>query len=157
LQSRLAHVRTWTYVSNRADWVEEAELWRATTRAVEDKLSDALHAALTQRFIDRRTSAPLKGLKREDALLAGISQEGEVTVEGHFVGRLEGLEFKPDPRALGLEGKAVRNAAWRALKPEVSRRLSEIANADESALRLERDGRIRFGAGSVARVAKGAG
>ncbi len=156
LQARLAHVRTWTYVSNRADWVEDADHWRATTRAVEDKLSDALHAALTQRFIDRRTSALLKGLKREDALLAGISQEGEVTVEGHFVGRLEGLEFKPDPRALGLEGKAVRNAAWRALKPEVTRRLGEIASADESALRLERDGRIRVGAGSVARLAKGA-
>src|SRR5690606_11799412 len=125
LQTRLANIRTWTYAASRADWLEDADDWRMRTREVEDKLSDALHEALTQRFIDRRTSALLKGLKREDALLAGISEDGEVTVEGHFVGQLEGLEFKPDPRAAsGLEGRALRNAAWRALRPEVSRRLA---------------------------------
>ncbi|MES1198830.1 MAG: helicase-related protein [Pseudomonadota bacterium] len=144
LQQRLAHVRTWTYAAARADWLEDAEHWRERTREVEDKLSDALHAALTQRFIDRRTSALLKGLKREDALLAGVSHEGEVTVEGHYVGRLDGLDFKPDPRALGLEARAVRNAALRALKPEVSRRLREIADARDDALELGRDGRIRI-------------
>ena len=130
LQSRLAHIRTWTYAASRADWLQDVEDWRMKTREVEDKLSDALHDALTQRFIDRRTSALLKGLKREDALLAGITEEGEVTVEGHYVGRLEGLDFKPDPRtSSGLEGRAVRNSAMRALKPELSRRLAEIANA----------------------------
>ncbi|MES1199142.1 MAG: helicase-related protein [Pseudomonadota bacterium] len=144
LQHRLAQVRTWTYVANRVDWLEDAEEFRARTREVEDKLSDALHAALTQRFIDRRTSALLKGLKREDALLAGVSHEGEVTVEGHYVGRLDGLDFKPDPRALDLEGRAVRNAALRALKPEISRRLREIADASDDALELGRDGRIRI-------------
>src|SRR5262249_47564788 len=130
--------------------------WRRQTRAIEDKLSDALHAALTQRFIDRRTSALLKSLKREEALLAGISPEGEVTVEGHFVGQLEGLVFKPDPRALGLEGRAVRNAAWRALKPEVSRRLAAIAQASDQAMELGRDGRIRIDDAAIARLAAGA-
>src|SRR5690606_34264978 len=128
LQARLAHIRTWTYAASRADWLEAAEQWRLRTREVEDKLSDALHEALTQRFIDRRTSALLKGLKREEALLAGVSAEGEVTVEGHFVGRLDGLEFKPDPRVSGtVEGRAVRNAALRALRPEVARRLARLA------------------------------
>jgi ATP-dependent RNA helicase SUPV3L1/SUV3 len=143
LQQRLAHVRTWSYVANRADWLESTQEWRERTRAIEDRLSDALHAALTQRFIDRRTSALLKGLKREDALLAGVSADGEVTVEGHFVGRLEGLDFKPDPRALGLEGRAVRNAALRALRPEVSRRLKVIVDAPDDAIELGRDGRFR--------------
>ena len=156
LQARLAHVRTWSYAANRADWLEQPETWRARTREVEDKLSDALHTALTQRFIDRRTSALLKGLKREDALLAGISADGEVTVEGHFVGRLDGLEFKADPRALGLEGRAVRNAAWRALRPEVSRRLNEIAAASGEAIELERDGRVRVAGAVVAKLAPGA-
>jgi ATP-dependent RNA helicase SUPV3L1/SUV3 len=157
LQARLAHVRTWTYAANRADWLEDAETWRLRTRAVEDKLSDALHEALTQRFIDRRTSALLKGLKREDALLAGVSDDGEVTVEGHFVGRLEGLEFKPDPRASsGLEARAVRNAAWRALRPELSRRLARIAAADDADISLPRDGRIRIDGAPVARLAAGA-
>lgn len=154
LQSRLAHVRTWTYASNRSDWLEDAGEWRIRTRDIEDKLSDALHEALTQRFIDRRTSALLKGLKREDALLAGITPEGEVSVEGHFVGRLEGLEFKPDPRALGLEGRAVRNAAWRALGPEVAQRLRAITDAADEAFVLERDGRIKFDHAVIARVAE---
>jgi ATP-dependent RNA helicase SUPV3L1/SUV3 len=156
LQERLAHVRTWTYAASRSDWLDDAEHWRTRTREVEDKLSDALHTALTQRFIDRRTSALLKSLKREDALLAGISADGEVTVEGHFVGQLEGLAFVPDPRALGLEARAVRNAAWRALKPEVSRRLAAIASAEADALELGRDGRIRFDGAAIARLAAGA-
>ncbi len=157
LQSRLAHVRTWTYAASRPDWLEDAEAWRARTREVEDKLSDALHEALTQRFIDRRTSALLKGLKREEALLAGVSEEGEVTVEGHFVGRLEGLEFKPDPRtSSGIEGRAVRNAALRALRPEVSRRLAEIARAEDAQISLCRDGRVRVAGAPVARLAAGA-
>jgi ATP-dependent RNA helicase SUPV3L1/SUV3 len=157
LQSRLAHVRTWTYAASRADWLEDAEQWRARTRQVEDKLSDALHEALTQRFIDRRTSALLKGLKREEALLAGVSEDGEVTVEGHFVGRLEGLEFKPDPRtSSGIEGRAVRNAALRALRPEVSRRLARIAAVEDGDIALGRDGRVRVEGAPVARLTPGA-
>ncbi len=156
LQSRLAHVRTWTYAASRPDWLDDAEAWRARTRAVEDKLSDALHEALTQRFIDRRTSALLKGLKREDALLAGVTPEGEVSVEGHFVGRIEGLSFVPDPRALGLEGRAVRNAALRALRPEVTRRLARIAAAEPADITLSRDGRLLVDHAAVARLASGA-
>ncbi len=153
LQQRLAHVRTWSYAANRSDWFDDAEAWRERTRAVEDKLSDALHEALTQRFIDKRTSALLKGLKREEALLAGVSGEGEVTVEGHYVGRLDGLEFRPDPRALGLEGRAVRNAALRALRPELARRLAHIAGAQDDAISLGRDGRIRVEGAAVAKLA----
>jgi ATP-dependent RNA helicase SUPV3L1/SUV3 len=157
LQSRLAHIRTWTYAASRNDWLEDADDWRMKTREVEDKLSDALHEALTQRFIDRRTSALLKGLKREDAMLAGVSEEGEVTVEGHFVGQLDGLEFKPDPRAAdGLEGRALRNAAWRALRPEVSRRLGAIAAAADDAIKLGRDSRICVDGVAVAKLVAGA-
>jgi len=156
LQTRLAHVRTWTYAASRPDWMNDPEAWRARTREVEDKLSDALHEALTQRFIDRRTSALLKGLKREDALLAGVSVDGEVSVEGHFVGQLEGLRFVPDPRALGLEARAVRNAAIKALRPELSRRLARIAAADSVDIALTRDGRLCVDRAAVARLTPGA-
>jgi ATP-dependent RNA helicase SUPV3L1/SUV3 len=155
LQARLAHIRTWTYVANRADWIEHAPEWQAKTRAVEDKLSDALHGLLTQRFIDRRTSALLRGLRREDTMLAGVSKDGEVVVEGHFVGRLVGLDFKPDPRAIGLEERAVRHAAMKALSPEVERRLAALAAAEDADFALERDG-VRFGGAAVARIARGA-
>ncbi len=157
LHARLANIRTWTYAASRPDWLEDAGEWRTRTRDVEDRLSDALHDALTQRFIDRRTSALLKSLKREDTLLTGISGDGEVTVEGHFVGRIEGLEFRPDPRTTsGLEGRAVRNAALRALRPELSRRLMRIAAADDQVIELGKDGRLRVDGAPVAKLAQGA-
>jgi ATP-dependent RNA helicase SUPV3L1/SUV3 len=136
LQARLAHVRTWTYAANRADWLADPAHWRERTRLLEDKLSDLLHAGLAARFVDRRTSALLKGLKREDALLAGVDRVGEVTVEGHYVGRLVGLVFEADSRAVGLEEKALRNAAIQALRPEVTRRLAAVAQADDDAFTL---------------------
>ena len=87
LSKRLAFIRTWTYVAQRKDWVDDESHWRGETRAVEDRLSDALHQRLTQRFVDRRTSVLLRRLKQKEALLAEVNDKGEVTVEGEFVGR----------------------------------------------------------------------
>ncbi len=156
LQARLAHIRTWTYAANRPDWIDDCEGWRMRTREVEDRLSDALHEVLTQRFIDRRTSVLMRSLKQNDVLLAGVSPEGEVTVEGHYVGRLDGLTFKPDPRAGGREAVAVRGAAFRALRPEVTRRLRAIAEGADTAFRLDADGRVHFDGDAVARLDAGA-
>jgi ATP-dependent RNA helicase SUPV3L1/SUV3 len=127
LQQRLAAIRTWTYVANRADWVGDNKHWQGQTRVIEDKLSDTLHERLMQRFIDKRTSALLKGLKREDAMDVIVQETGEVSVEGHHVGRLVGLRFQADPMATGLEERAVKNAAFQALRPELDKRLGAIA------------------------------
>jgi ATP-dependent RNA helicase SUPV3L1/SUV3 len=127
LQQRLAAIRTWTYVANRSDWVDENRHWQGQTRVIEDRLSDTLHERLMQRFIDKRTSALLKGLKREDAMEVDVKETGEVTVEGHVIGRLVGLRFQADPQATGLEERAVKNAAFQALRPELTRRLEAIA------------------------------
>jgi ATP-dependent RNA helicase SUPV3L1/SUV3 len=127
LQQRLAAIRTWTYVANRADWVSDNKHWQGQTRVIEDRLSDTLHERLMQRFIDKRTSALLKGLKREDAMDVIVQETGEVSVEGHHVGRLVGLRFQADPLASGLEERAVKNAAFQALRPELDKRLSAIA------------------------------
>ena len=107
---RIAHVRTWTFIANRAGWTADALAWQARTREVEDKLSDALHEALTQRFIDRRTSVLMKRLHQDEDLSAEIDAEGEVVIEGEFVGRLHGFCFVADPRARGLDAKLVRRA-----------------------------------------------
>jgi ATP-dependent RNA helicase SUPV3L1/SUV3 len=155
LQRRLAHIRTWTYAANRPDWIDDCEGWRARTREIEDRLSDALHELLTQRFIDRRTSVLMKSLKQNEVLLAGVSEEGEVTVEGHYVGRLDGLTFRPDPRAGGREAQAVRHAAFRALRPEVTRRLRSIVEAEDAAFRLDADGRVHVDGPPVARLEPG--
>ena len=99
LSTRLAGVRTLAYVANRQDWLVEAGHWRETTRALEARLSDTLHEKLMARFIDRRTSALLRGLGQGEDLLAGVAQDGSVTVEGHFVGRLQWTEFRGGARS----------------------------------------------------------
>ena len=83
LANRIAHIRTWTFVSNRADWLDDPEHWQARTRAIEDSLSDALHERLTQRFIDRRTSALMRGLQGQGRADAEIADDGAVQVEKH--------------------------------------------------------------------------
>jgi ATP-dependent RNA helicase SUPV3L1/SUV3 len=140
LSTRLAGVRTLAYVANRPDWLADPGHWQGLTRALEDRLSDTLHEKLMARFIDRRTSALIRGLGRQADLLAGVSGEGEVTVEGHFVGRLRGLNFEAAKGAGALEEKALRAAAQRAVGPEVARRLGALAADADEAFALSPDG-----------------
>ena len=155
IQQRLAAIRTWTYAAHRDDWLENPALWREKTREIEDRLSDALHEALTARFVDKRTTALLAGLSKEDALVSEIGTEGEVTVEGHVVGRLVGLKFEPASSARTLEGRAVRNAASQALRPILAARLAAIAEAKGGLLDFTDGGGIRYSSELVARLSKG--
>ena len=155
LQQRLANIRTWTYAAHRPDWLENPEKWQDRTREIEDSLSDALHEALTARFVDRRTTALLASLKKEDALVTELTPEGDVRVEGHVVGRLKGLIFEPVLDARTLEGKAVRNAAQTAVRPLILERLSLIVAAPDDAFRLNDEGEIEYINSPVARLVKG--
>lgn len=155
LQNRLAAIRTWTYAANRSDWVEKAESWRGQTREIEDLLSDALHERLTQRFVDKRTTALMRGLSGEDTLEAGFGENGEITIEGHVVGKLEGLVFHPDTTANTVEGKAVRAAAMQALAPILVKRLTAICEALPIAFGLNDYAQITFDGQPIARVIKG--
>ncbi|MGE0340596.1 MAG: helicase-related protein, partial [Xanthobacteraceae bacterium] len=92
LSNRIAQVRTWTFAANRSDWLRDPEHWQGITRAVEDRLSDALHERLTQRFVDRRTSVLMRRLRENTRLETEIKESGEVIVEGHVIGRLQGFE-----------------------------------------------------------------
>jgi ATP-dependent RNA helicase SUPV3L1/SUV3 len=150
LQVRLAAIRTWAYAAERSDWLAEPAHWRGRTHEVEERLSDALHNALTQRFVDRRTSALISGLKREDALVCEVSREGDVKVEGHFVGRLTGLSFLADVAASSLEGRAVRNAAMRSLRPEIAARLNAIRLAEKGAFQFSQTQDIQADAAGTA-------
>jgi len=156
LASRLAHIRTWTYVANRADWLNDPAYWQGVTRAIEDRLSDALHERLTQQFIDRRTSMLLKRLQLREDLMASVSADGEVMVEGEFVGRLAGLVFVPDPRAEGLDGKALRAASDKAVTGEIETRARRLAAAADDAFELTEHGRIMWENAPVGRLVAGA-
>ncbi|MEO0607599.1 MAG: helicase-related protein [Pseudomonadota bacterium] len=155
LQQRLAMIRTWTYASFRKDWLENPAYWRERTREIEDRLSDALHDALTQRFVDRRTTALIAGLKREDLLSTDVSETGEVTIEGHAVGRLVGLTFEPDSSGSDLEGKTLRHAALQALEPVIAERLKAISGAPESALAINAAAQITWQEAPVAQLVAG--
>ena len=144
LAQRLAHVRTWAYASHRKDWTRDPLHWQERTREVEDRLSDALHECLTARFIDRRTSALMKGLREKVDLEAGVSSDGEVTVEGHYVGKLTALSFQPVAEGGALARRAVTNAALKAVRPEVNRRLGQLAQCEDSVLALHADGGLTW-------------
>ncbi len=142
LANRIAHIRTWTFVSNRADWLEDPVHWQGRTREIEDQLSDALHERLTQRFVDKRTSALMKGMRDKDELNAEIRDDGAIEVENHFVGRLKGFVFFPDNQAEGIHGKAARSAAAQVLSRELSMRARRVAAAKADAFKLARNGRV---------------
>jgi len=143
LSSRIAHIRTWTFISNRSEWLKDPEHWQAKTREIEDKLSDALHEQLTQRFVDKRTSVLMKSMRDKDSLFAEIEKDGRVVVEKHYVGKLEGFCFTPDLEATsGINGKAARNAAAKVLVHELAARADRLAAAPDTGFSLTREGRI---------------
>jgi ATP-dependent RNA helicase SUPV3L1/SUV3 len=156
LSKRLAYIRTWTYVAQRKGWVAEESHWRGETRAVEDRLSDALHEALTQRFVDRRTSVLLRRLKAEEGLVAEVNDKGEVTVEGQFVGRLEGFRFRQDASGSPDEAKTLRQASLQALKPEFSLRADRFYNAPDTEFDFTEQGGLMWGASAVGKLVAGA-
>lgn len=155
LSRRLAYIRTWTYVTQRKNWVEDESHWREETRAVEDRLSDALHAALTQRFVDRRTSVLLRRLKQKETLVAEVNDKGEVTVEGEFAGKLEGFRFKQDASATPDAARTLAQAALQALKPEFHLRADRFYNAPDTELDFTEQGGLMWGTSAVGKLVKG--
>ncbi|MCA0850978.1 helicase-related protein [Salipiger thiooxidans] len=155
LSKRLAYIRTWTYVAQRRSWVDDESHWREATRAVEDALSDALHERLTQRFVDRRTSVLLRRLKQKEALLAEVNDKGEVTVEGEFVGRLEGFRFRQDQNATGQEAKTLKQASLQALAPHFHLRADRFYNAPDTEIDFTEQGGLMWGDQAVGKLAKG--
>ncbi|MDD8023872.1 MAG: helicase-related protein [Paracoccaceae bacterium] len=155
LSKRLAFIRTWTYVAQRKGWVDDESHWRAETRAVEDRLSDALHGALTQRFVDRRTSVLLRRLKQKETLVAEVNDKGEVTVEGEFAGRLDGFRFKQDATSSPDEAKMLARAAYEALRPEFSLRADRFYNAPDTEMDFTEQGGLMWGTVAVGKLVKG--
>jgi len=152
LANRIAHIRTWTFVSNRADWLKDPAHWQGRTREIEDKLSDALHECLTQRFVDARTSALMKGMRDKNELQAEIGEDGAVHVESHYVGRLRGFRFSPDSGGDGVHGKATRNAAAQVLARELTMRVRRVAAAQPDAFQLTQRGRLLWKDEEVAQL-----
>ena len=157
LSNRLAQVRTWSFISNRSGWLDDAEHWQSVSRRVEDSLSDALHERLTQRFVDRRTSVLMRRLRENAMLEAEINAAGEVLVEGQHVGSLQGFRFTPDPAAAGEAAKTLNAAALKALAGEFEARATRVFDAVDDAFALANDGAIRWLGEPLAKIAAGPG
>ncbi|MDB5600017.1 MAG: ATP-dependent Helicase, partial [Xanthobacteraceae bacterium] len=155
LSNRIAHVRTWTFIANRLDWLADPEHWQGVTRAVEDKLSDALHERLTERFVDRRTSVLMRRLRENTMLETEIGKTGEVTVEGHMIGRLDGFTFAPELAAGAPEAKALAATAQKALAGEIDQRATKLAQATDEQFVLASDGAIRWTGAAVGKLIPG--
>ncbi len=155
LSNRIAHVRTWTFVANRPDWLADPEHWQDVTRAVEDKLSDALHERLAERFVDRRTSVLMRRLRENTMLETEIGKTGEVTVEGHVIGRLDGFMFAPAASTDASEAKALNAAAQKALAGEIETRAIKLSQASNDQIVLANDGALRWTGDMVGKLIPG--
>jgi ATP-dependent RNA helicase SUPV3L1/SUV3 len=154
LMMRIAHIRTWTYITHRSDWIENAADWQERARAIEDRLSDALHDSITQRFVDRRSAFLVRHLAGDGELLASVDREGIVQVEGAPVGRLDGFRFAPDV-ADGAAARTLMAAANRVLRGEIAARARRLANDDDEVFALDGSGRLQWRGGSVGRLVAG--
>src|SRR6516225_1050910 len=154
LMARIAHIRTWTYITHRSDWVDNATAWQERARGIEDRLSDALHDRITQRFVDRRSALLIRQLASEAELLASVSDAGEVHVEGTYVGRLDGLHFVPDA-VDGAEARMLIAAASRVLRKEVAARIRRLATDADEVFAIDPSGMLCWRGGTVGRLVAG--
>ncbi len=154
LMARIAHIRTWTYITHRGDWIESAADWQDRARGIEDRLSDALHDRITQRFVDRRSAFLVRHLAGDAEVLASVDKDGEVRVEGTYVGRLDGFRFVPD----ASEADAMRTlvtAANRVLRGEVTARARRLAGEADEAFAIDARARVLWRGGPVGRLVAG--
>ena len=156
ISNRISHVRTWTFVANRADWLQAPIYWQSRAREIEDRLSDALHERLTQRFIDRRTSVLMRRLAKKEELMSTVEDDGAIRVEGEYVGRIKGFHFLPDGVSEGAEARTLKAAALQAVAAEILARAKAVSVSADPDLKLMRDGQIVWNHAAVGRLEAGA-
>ena len=128
ISNRIANVRTWSYVSNKVNWVENQDYWVERTKNLEDKLSDRLHEELTKSFIDKRASVLARGLKQDITFKTEILENRKVLINNQFIGQLNGLKLELDLKAGALDTdiKSLKKAAKQNVEPEILNRIEQI-------------------------------
>jgi len=155
LANRIAHIRTWTFIANRLDWLKDPAYWQERTRKIEDMLSDALHEGLTKRFVDQRTSTLMKRLREKEDLLVEIDDQEQLHVEDHFVGKISGFQFTLDDESSKVNGRAARAAAVKVLAKELTMRSKEMIAADMAQFSCAPNGDLLWKDAIVGRLQKG--
>ena len=155
ISNRISNVRTWSYVANKSNWVENQDYWIERTKNLEDKLSDRLHDELTRTFIDKRASVLAKGLKQDIELKTEIVEEKKVLINGQYIGILKGLKLQLDLKvdALDADIKSLKKAARQNVGPEIIDRIKQIM--DTGLIELKDDFKIYWRNDPIAKLMPG--
>ncbi|SLN32484.1 helicase-related protein [Oceanibacterium hippocampi] len=156
LATRIAHTRTWTYISHVREWTADPRHWQEKAREIEDTLSDALHQRLTHQFVDRRTTVLARQLRDKSEPPAVVNDAGSILVGGHYVGEIEGLAFRPDGTLGDPSARGVRRAAIAAAREALDARATLLTGEADDAFSLDLRGRIVWQEATIARLHAGA-
>ena len=155
LSNRIANVRTWSYVSNKNNWVENQSYWIEKTKLLEDRLSERLHEELTKTFIDKRASVLARGLKQDMEFNTKILGNNEVMIDNQFIGKINGLKLQLDLKkgALETDIKSLKKAARQTVGPELEKRIKIII--DTGLIELKDDFKIYWSNSAIGRLSSG--
>ena len=155
LSHRLSSVRTWSYVANKKNWVENSDYWVQLTKNIEDKLSDKLHDELTKSFIDKKISILSRSLKQDIILNTEINTENKIHIDGQLIGELKGLKFIVEltSKTLDTDIKSIKKAARRGIKEELEKRTNEIITNQE--ISIDANSKIIWKGNPIAKLKKG--
>ena len=151
LMTRIAHIRTWTYITHKNGWTEAGQNWQDLAKSIEDRLSDELHNRLTQRFVDRRAAHLSRKLKESTVLMTSVKLDGTVLVEGEDVGSLHGFTFTPSLSETD-EKAVILSAARKGLPDEIERRVTALSQSADPAFTLTETGRIMWREAEIGRL-----
>ena len=155
LSNRIANVRTWSYVSNKNNWIENQDYWIEKTKHLEDRLSDRLHEELTKTFIDKRASVLARGLKQDMEFKTEILENNDVMIDDQFIGKINGLKLELDFKkgALETDIKSLKKAARQSIGPELEKRIQIII--DTGLIELNDDFKIYWNNFPIAKLSVG--
>ena len=155
LANRVSNVRTWSYVANKKNWVENADYWVQLTKNIEDTLSDRLHEELTKSFIDKKISILARGLKQDIILKTEVSDDHKVLIDKQYVGELKGLKFIIDftSKNLDVDLKSIKKAARKGVEKELVKRAKNIIK--EKNLSIDLENKIVWQNNPIAKIKKG--
>jgi len=155
LSHRLSNVRTWSYVANKKNWVENSDYWVQLTKSIEDKLSDKLHEELTKSFIDKKISILSRSLKQDLVLNTKINNENKIHIDDLLIGELKGLKFfiEITSKTLDTDIKSIKKAARKGVEKELVKRVDEILT--NGAVKINDESKIIWKNNPIARLKKG--
>ena len=155
LANRISNVRTWSYITNKKDWVENADYWIQLTKSIEDNLSDRLHEELTKSFIDKKISILARGLKQDMVLETTVNKDNKILIDGQYIGEIRGLKFIIDfnSKNLDVDLKSIKKAARKGVEEELIKRVKLII--EEGKLSIDQDNKIIWLNNPVAKIRKG--